>query len=370
MNDICVLREKLDQIGNEAGELRVNIGRARARGRRLLRLRRGAAAAGSAAMIGVVVVAVTVTGRAATPSRPAGVTPVGPATAPPPAGHLVATASFGWLPAGFAADSFVADSQDRAYFEIDAATGSGNGPVISLTDYGRGSQPALPDLPGGVAASAIPTAPVNGHPAYWITAPAVAPNAQLNFELRWEYGPHRWADLQASGLPATSVADLTGTAYRIARAARLGAHVLLTMPFGVTGIPASLQARRLVLNTGAQSSALMYFVGVDLAPSDSIQLSVSPAGLTRHHPGIPAAGQSPSSASKGITTNTVIDGHPAYDSQLTGQAGAAILWVFGVHGLDVEISAGATAVAALPNSHDLIWLFSHMRVVSSSLGTG
>jgi hypothetical protein len=66
----------------------------------------------------------------------------------------------------------------------------------------------------------------------------------------------------------------------------------------------------------------------------------------------------------------VIDGHPAYDSQLTGQAGAAILWVFGVHGHDVEISAGATAVAALPNSHDLIWLFSHMRVVNSSLGTG
>jgi hypothetical protein len=379
MNDISMLRERLDQIGDEAGELRVDIERARARGRRLLRLRRAATAGASAAMVGVVVAVVAITGKAA-PSRPATTVPEAPVVAMPRPAQIAATASFGWLPARFAADSFVADSQDRPYFEIDAGTSAGSGPVIILTDYGRGPQPALPDLPGGVPASPIPTAPVSGHAAYWITAPTVRPDAQLSFELRWEYGPDRWADLQASGLPATSAADVTSTAYRIARTARLGEHVLLTMPFGVTGIPAGLQARRIVLNSGAQGSALIYFVGSNLAPSDSIQLSVSPTGLTSHHPGSLASGQfarrfarhrgAPSPASEGVTTNTVIDGHPAYDSQLTGQAGGAILWVFGVHGLDVEINAGASALAALPRSHDLIWLFSHMSIVNNSRSTG
>jgi hypothetical protein len=353
MTDIRMLREQLDQIGNEAADLRVDVGRARAHGRRLLRLRRAGAATGSAAMIGVVLVAVTIMGRAAPPSRPASGAPPGPATAPAPLGHLVATGSFGWLPAGFAADSFVADSQGQSYFEVDATTGSGNAPVITLTDYGRGPQPALPDLPGGVPASTIPTAPVNGRVAYWITEPSIGPTAQLNFELRWEYGPHRWADLQASGLRATSVADLRSTAYRIARTATLGERVPLRMPLGVTGVPAGLQARRSVLNTGAEASALMYFVGSDLAPSDSIQFSVSRAGVTR----------------PGVTANTVVDKHPAYDSQLAGRAGDAILLVFGVHGLDVEIDAGEKALGALPSSHDLIWLFDHMTVVASSRGT-
>ncbi len=344
-----MLREQLDQIGNEAAELRVDVGRARARGRRLLRLRRAATAAGSAAMIGVGVIAVTVTGKAAPPNRPASVTPAAPATTLPQLDRMVATGSFGWLPTGFAADGFVADSQGPSYFEVDATIGSSHAPVITLTDYGRGPQPALPDLPGGVPASAIATAPVNGRAAYWITEPSIGPNAQLNFELRWEYGPHRWADLQASGLRATSVADLTSTAYRIARTATLGVRVRLTMPLGVTGIPAGLRARRSVLNTGAEASALMYFVGSDLAPSDSIQFSVSPAGITR----------------PGVTANTVVDNHPAYDSQLADSAGDAILLVFGVHGVDVEIDAGEKALAALPSSHDLVWLFDHMTVVSS-----
>ena len=233
MSDISLLRERLQQIGDKAGQLKVDIATARARGRRLVRLRRTAAAAGAAAMVGGVLVGATMMGGAAAPSRPARTMPAGPAAAAPGPDHLVATASFGWLPAGFASDSSVADSQDRPYFEIDTGTRTGTGPVIILTDYGRGPQPALPDLPGGAPASATPTAAVNGHAAYWITAPTPGPAAQLNFELRWEYSPHRWADLQASGLAATSAADLTSTAYKIAEGAQLGERVPLTMPFGV-----------------------------------------------------------------------------------------------------------------------------------------
>jgi hypothetical protein len=364
MSDISMLRERLEEIGDEAGLLKVDVERACARGRRLLRVRRAVAASGAAATIGVVVAVVTIAGRAPSPSGPASTLPAATSSAAAARpDHLLATASFGWLPTGFAADSLVADSQDRPYFEIDATTGTSSGPVIILTDYGPGPQPAMPDLPGGVPASAIPTAQVNGHAAYWITAPTIGPNAQLNFELRWEYGSHRWADLQASGLSAASVADLTSTAYRIAENATLGERVLVAMPFRISGIPASLRVHRIVMNPGSRPAALIYFAGSDLSPSDSIQFSVSPTGVTSHHPGDPGSGHGPKPHSQGVTTNTVVDGHPAYDSQLTGQAGGAMLWVFGVRGLDVEINAGARALAALPSSHDLLWLFAHMTVL-------
>jgi len=350
VSDISMLRERLELIGNEADELRVDIERARARGRRFLRLRRAALASGAAAMAGVVLVGVAIMGRTAAPSRPASAVPTAPGVASARLGHLLGTASFGWLPAGFAADSYVADSQSQRYFEVDAGTGTRARPVIMLTDYGRGPQPALPALPGGASASRIPAAQVNGHSAYWITAPIIGPDAQENFELRWEYGQHRWADLLASGLRATSAADVTKIAYKIARTAMLGERVLLTMPFGVTGLPASMQPRRIVLDPASRPTALAYFAGTDLTPSDSIQFSVSPTGLTR----------------PGVTANTIVAGHPAYDSQLAGQAGDAILLVFGVHGLDVEIDAGAGAVAALPSSHNLLWLYAHMAVAASS----
>jgi hypothetical protein len=380
MSDINMLRERLDQIGNEAGHLQVDLGRARVRGRRILRMRRAATAAGSAAMIGVVVVAVAVAGRAAPPGHPAGNLPPASAAAPP-AAQLVRTAAFGWLPAGLSADSYVADSQSRPYFEVDAGTAGGLGPVIILTDYGHGPQPALPDLPGGVPATLIPAARVNGHRAYWITAPTTAPNAQLNFELRWQYAPDKWADLQAAGLPAPSVAGLTRVAYKIAATAALGGRSVIALPIGVAGIPPGLRVRRAALDTvtshgpavvgPARGGALIFFAGSKLAPSDSIQFSVSPTGLVKHHrvDGPRAfdrrrsgTGQGPTPASDGVATNTVIDGHPAYDSQLDGQAGTAILWVFGVHGFDVQIEAGPSALAAMPRSHDLIWLFSHMTV--------
>ena len=369
MSGISLLRERLDQIGNEAGPLHVDIGRARARGRRILRLRRAATTAGSAAMVGVVVVAVAVAGRAAPPGHRAGDGSAA-AAAGPRAEQLLQTAAFGWLPVGLAADSFVADSQNRPYFETDAGARSGVGPMVILTDYGRGPQPALPALAGGVPGTLIPAARVNGHRAYWITAPTTAPNAQLNFELRWQYASHRWADLQAAGLPATSVAGVTHAAYKIAETATLGEVSPVGLPIGVTGVPAGLRVRRTVLNTGPQPSALIFFAGRDLSPADSIQYSASPTGQVQHHPGIPGSGTAPTPASKGVTTNTMIDGHPAYDSQLAGQAGAAVLWVFGVHGFDVEINAGASALAAMPSSHDLIWLFSHMTVASRRPGRG
>ena len=381
MSDFTMLRERLDQIGNEAGHLQVDVDRARVRGRRILRVRRAAAGAGSAAMIGVVVVAVAVAGREAPAGHRAGGVPPASAAAPP-AEQLVRTAAFGWLPAGLAADSYVADSQNRPYFETDARARSGTGPVIILTDYGRGPQPALPDLPGGVPATLIRAADVNGHRAYWLTAPTTARDAQQNFELRWQYAPDRWADLQAAALPATSVAGLTRVAYKIAATATLGGHSAVALPIGVAGIPPGLRVRRAVLDAGPQGGvlihgtppggALIYFVGRNLAPSDSIQFSLSPTGLVKHHRvnGARAfirrrdggTGQGPTPASDGVTTNTVIDGHPAYDSQLDGRAGAAILWVFGVHGYDVQINAGASALAAMPRSHDLIWLFSHLTV--------
>ncbi len=380
MSDINMLRERLDQIGNEAGHLQVDVDRARARGTpdpapaagrgrgrvgrddRCRRGRGGGRGPGGAAGSSSRGRAASVRGCAARSSswcgrpRSAGCPPGWPQTA-------------SWRTARTGLTS-------RPTRE----PRSGTGPVIILTDYGRGPQPALPDLPGGVPATMIPAADVNGHRAYWITAPTTAPNAQLNFELRWQYAPDKWADLQAAGLPATSVAGLTQVAYKIAATATLGGHSVVSLPIGVAGIPPGLRVRRAVVDTGAGRRCADFLRRPETwhrrtasssrsarpAWSSTIRL-MGPGHRRRRGTG---QGSAPASlfgpGAHGVATNTVIDGHPAYDSQLDGKSGAAILWVFGVHGFDVQIDAGASALAAMPRSHDLIWLFSHMTVGAGS----
>ncbi len=342
MNDISTLRERLDELGDEAGHLQVDIGRAMARGRAILRLQRAATATGSAALVGAVAVAVAVAGwPGRTAAKPGTARPAAAAAHARP-GELAGTARFGWLPAGFATTGFVINSQGQPYFEVEAGSAKG---VLLLTDYGRGPQPALLYGPGGVLTKPIAADDVNGHPAYWAWAPTIAPG-KLGFDLRWQYAPGHWAELRGNGLPAASVASLTSMLYQVARTATLGSHTHVSLPFTVSGIPAGLRLRLATVN-GLGDGGMLLYEGSSDSSSDSIQFFVFPARLSHR------------------ASNTVIDGHPAYDSQLTHPAWPGALRVYGVDGWDVQILADP---AAMPGSHNLIWLFHHLTILQAERG--
>jgi hypothetical protein len=365
-SDSDLIRERLQQLAGSFGDTQhVDVAAARHRGRRVLRARRFAVGLACTASATAVAVAVSVTaggvpGRAPTPHTR------GPAVAAAYSDPLIQTASFGWLPEGFAVVGYVADDQGQASFELDAGlrgqlTG---GASLALTDYGRGPEPGLPDLPGGVPATPIPAPPVGGHPAYWLTPPTLSPDAQLSFELRWQYAPGSWADLQAAGLSATSVADLTAAASHIAGSVTFGQSLPVPMPLHVTGVPGGLTARRTTFTTGPQPSALIYYAGPALNPADSLQISVVPPDQVPGMRGGPALPKGkPVPAGKAAKVNTVIDGHPAYDSQLDDpNADSATLLVVDVNGFNVGIDASGQVLTELAGSGGLAGLFSRITV--------
>lgn len=367
MNDTDATRQQLELIADTFGQLRhVDVARARARGRRILRVRRASAAAGSAAVVSLVAVAATgLSSPNSAPSVPAAATTTG-------SDPLVQTVSFGWLPTGLVANGYVADHQGQPYFQVVAqAAGTARSPAVFLTDYGRGQAPILPHLPGGVLATRIPARPVNGHPAYWLTEPTAGPQAQINFELQWRYAPHSWADLQAAGLPTTSIPALTRTVYKIADTVTLGLKIPVRMPLRVTGIPGGLTPDTASLITGSQLTALLGYSAT--TPSDSLQIAVTRTGKIPHHPGSPPTPAPTPNSTRwhkppmSISTNTVIDGHPAYDSQLdTPHAASAELVVFAVRGLDVAINASGHILKVLQRSGGLAGLFRRMTVYGSN----
>jgi len=358
MSDVTELRSRLEELADGYEPQRVSVSVARTRGRRAVRMRRAATAAGSAAAIGVVA-------TVAAGGLPAVYGTSGPGHA---AGHvsqrpgptaataldrgmdpLLQTASFGWLPAGMAVNGYLTDSQSQPYFQLNATAVRGSGPIVTLTVYSAGGQPALPDLPGGITATPIPAAPVNGRRAYWVTKPTIGQQAQLNFELRWEYAPDRWADLQATGMRAVSVATLAASARKIAAQTKFARPVRVPLPMAVSGLPAGLVARRAVLTSGRQPSALIYFSGRGNSPSDSLQI-----GLMSSRP-------------PKLTPNTTIGRYRAYEAIGPRQANA-VLYVFGVHGFDVQITADGHALRALPGG--VAGLFARLKVYGAGDPSG
>ena len=357
MSDVTELRSRLEELADGYEPRRVSVGLACARGRRAVRMRRAAAAAGSAAALGVVVT-LAAGGLPAVLGSSAATHAAGqvsrrpsPRTAPALDGTdpLLQTASFGWLPAGLAANGYLADSQSQPYFQLNATAVRGSGPDVTLTVYSRGGQPALPDLPGGIPATPIPATPVNGGRAYWVTEPTIGSQAQLNFELRWEYAPGRWADLQATGMRAASVGTLAATARKIATQTTFSRPVRVPLPMTVSGLPAGLVARRAVLNSGRRPSALIYFSGPGNSPSDSFQIGLM------------------SSVPHELTPNTTIGRYRAYEV-IQPRKASAVLYVFGVHGFDVQITADGHALRTLPGG--VAGLFARLKVYDAGDPSG
>jgi hypothetical protein len=264
---------------------------------------------------------------------------------------LVERAAFGWLPRGLHANGYVADRQDQDFFQV-TAQGAKAGAGVTLTGYGRGKEPILPHLPGGVPGKRIPAAPINGHSAYWIFEPKES--GQSSFELRWQYAPNSWADLVGNGLHGSS-AELTRMAYKIAESATFGGTRPIAMPLHVDGVPGGLTPKRTVLNKGAfgeVSASLGFivaspsdFLGIDITRSDGTIGTGVPG-----KPGAPILGRP--------RPNTKLDGYPAYQTP-------SLVYVYGVNGFDVHISASGPVLAKLNKTGGVAGLFHRTTVLGS-----
>lgn len=248
---------------------------------------------------------------------------------------LVERAAFGWLPNGLRTNGYVADHQHERFFQVTAQSA---GKAVTLTAYASGKEPILPHLPGGIPARRIPAASINGHSSYWIFTPDAS--GQSSFELRWKYAENSWADLEGDGLRGTD-AELTRMAYRIARSATFGGSRPIAMPVHVGGVPGGLTPKRTVLNNGAhgQVSAILAYLVTE--PSSDLSVGIVANSGSRHP-----------------TPNGQLDGHPVY--QLRG-----ILYVFGVNGFDVQLSASGPILAKLNKTGGLVGLFHNIKILGS-----
>ncbi|POM26354.1 hypothetical protein BTM25_07510 [Actinomadura rubteroloni] len=251
---------------------------------------------------------------------------------------LVERAAFGWLPDGMRANGYVADSQDEKYFQVTARTGKAKGgKSVTLTAYERGTEPPLGYLPGGVPAKRIPAMPINGHRAYWIFKPD--PSGQSSFELRWQYAPNRWADLEGDQIPGDS-AELTRTAYKIAESATFGGSRPIALPLHVGGVPGGLQPDRTVLNNGAYGQVSV-IIGYFAEPSSELGIGIVESDLRNNTKPRP---------------NTRLRGYPAYQTP-------RLMYVYGVNGFDVQLSASGSILAELNRTGGLAGLFNRMTIL-------
>jgi hypothetical protein len=255
---------------------------------------------------------------------------------------IVERASFGWLPRGLRPYCFIADRQerDRPFFQI-AAEASNAGPSVALTAYRSGKEPFLGFAPGGVPLKRIPAEPVNGDRAYWLYKPNQS--KKLSFQLRWEYAPNSWADLEATGLRGTT-AELTGIAYRIAESVKFGGTRPVPMPLHVDGVPGGLTPNRVVLNKGAAGGTNAMLIFIVNGPSASLDVSVTKS-----------TGATGTGAPEFPAPNTTLGRYRAY--QAPGR-----LYAYDVNGFDVSIQATGSVLAKLNKTGGIAGLFRRTTV--------
>ncbi|MFD0732055.1 hypothetical protein [Planotetraspora mira] len=262
---------------------------------------------------------------------------------------LVERASFGWLPDGLHANGYGIDRQYQDAFTITAIR-PGTRSGVTLIDHGRGKEPDLPHLPGGVPGKRIPATPVNGHYAYWTFAPDE--NGQSTFELRWQYAPDSWAELAGNGLHGSS-AELTTMAYKIAESVRFGGTRPIALPLHVDGVPGGLTPTTAGLNNGAFDEVS---VGLSfLEPGASI-LEIS---MIKTDGTIGTGVPDEQGAILGLPRpNTKLNGHPAYRTP-------RFVYVYGVNGFDVSISATGAILAKLNETGGVSGLFLRTTVLGT-----
>ncbi|GLY83459.1 hypothetical protein [Actinoallomurus iriomotensis] len=322
-----------------------------ARGRRKLRVRRTCAVAGSAAAVGLILtLAATGLPRiGARPGRPAS-PPSRPDTGTYP-DPLVRRAIFGWLPKGYVTATVMEDHQNGQHtFEAMADLDGGRGGIIDLTDFGAGPEPILGHLSGGRPAQPLPATPVNGKPAHWIAQPGDKDGGRL----RWQYGPHRWAEISVLGS-----ADDTGTIHRIAKSIMFGAAQPVAFPFRIRGLPDGLTIYRSTagpgLGRGAGESAGVSFGAGAYSPNNGLEISVNPAGLMKR--------QLATDPGRRIT----VGGHRAVDRRTTsGGVARHTLIVLDVNGFDVTVQASGQTLQRLQTTGGVTGLYQRITVLGTA----
>jgi hypothetical protein len=345
------LGRRLAQIANTPRPRpQIDIPALAAHGRWKLRVRRACAVAGSAAAVGVVVTMV-VTGLprlGAEPGRPASPRPPSVETDPNP---LVQRAVFGWLPKGYTPRSFTEDHQNGEHtFKVMASPNGDRGGIVELTDFGVGPEPILGYLSGGRPAQPLRAAPVNGKQAHWI----YKPGSGYGGKLRWQYGPHRWAEISVQGS-----ANDAPTIYRIARSVTFGLAKPTAFPFQVKGLPGDL---KIYLSTagpglggGSRDSASVSFAAGPYSPNNGLEISVTPAGqmarLLANDPG----------------RKVTVDGHHAVDRRSTaGGVARHTLIILGVKGFDVTVQTSGQTLQRLQATGGIAGLYHRITVLGTA----
>jgi hypothetical protein len=265
---------------------------------------------------------------------------------------IVQRAIFGWLPQGYTTRSVIEDHQNGQHtFEAMASLNGSRGGVVDLTDFGVGPEPILGNLAGGKPAQRLPAAPVNGKQAHWITKPGTGYGGKL----RWQYGSHRWAEISVQG-----PADNTRTIYRIAKSITFDTAKPTAFPCQVKGLPTGLKIHRSIagpgLGGGSGNSAGVMFAAGAFTPDNSLNISVTPAGLIPQHILAGEPGH-----------EVTVDGHRAIDRQSrSGGVARHTLTVMGVNGFDVEVQAFGQTLQRLATTGGITGLYHRITV----LGTG
>ena len=158
---------------------------------------------------------------------------------------LNGSATFGWLPAGFAVNGYNTNPGQPAgdigpeagtyatVYEISAQTADGN-QRASLAVFPTGISPVIANQAG-----TVPATPVNNKTAYWQTAPADQAPAPGEVVLDWQYQPGTWAELSLD-LGGAAQAQTRDTALEMAQRAEFGQTRAIPLPFKHVTIPTGL----------------------------------------------------------------------------------------------------------------------------------
>ncbi|WP_395295959.1 hypothetical protein ACF9IK_22645 [Kitasatospora hibisci] len=203
--------------------------RAMVRGQALLRRRRrtaiGAVAAATALVVGGTLLFAPAGSTA--PAAPAVAPPVtvpstaSPSPAPTRSGvdPLTTEVRFGWLPDWVGGNSGV--GYETGYHgTFTEARGRGeSAPRMILSLFPAGPEPAIEQGPGEEREK-VPTAAVNGQPAFWLVDQQAGARGQGDRLLRWQTPSGRWAQIRAyGGLPKDLADDVL---LRVAAGAEYG----------------------------------------------------------------------------------------------------------------------------------------------------
>lgn len=373
MNFDSSLTEQLALLADEpAPATSADVDRAVADGRRKAAGRKAiGAATGTAAVVGAVALAAALGTSLPGGGRSAAIAGSGSSSYSGLSGTdpLLPAASFSALPAGYLAGAQVETGQPDDIVAVDPATRT----MITVTVYRAGQSVPDPHFKGAVLAPQTKAPRVDGADAYWYWVPGSVEAAQDGtIELVWEYAPDAWASLTYDS-PDTSTAA-TPLVYQVAEHVRFGGPAAVPLPFHLTA-PGKLP----VTGAGYLPSTDLghpWFAGVtfgtvgasatDVSRAKFISISVAPAVAGAEQADesadgkvgspVPTAPTALGNPPQSTESQTTVDGYPALAQSASD--GGAILRVYGVDGLDIDILVGSGAMPAVRAEGGIDTLFS------------